>query len=97
MVSELSQRYQLALSTMIAAARFCRPQYSSVRLPSLLCRKSASPNTLTVKMAAMSTTPSKPVALLLGDTFPDIEAETTQVQREVMLLFFFGSGRGEVG
>lgn len=47
-------------------------------------------------MAAMSATASKPVALLLGDTFPDIEAETTEVsqrerereERGVAVLFF---------
>lgn len=45
-------------------------------------------------MAAMSTTAAKPVALLLGDTFPDFEAETTQVQ--MLFCFVFGSGRREV-
>lgn len=79
---------------MIVAARLCHPRYSFARLSSHLCRKVAGPNTLAGNMAAMSTSASKHVALLLGDTFPDFEAETTQVQRSYYL--FCCSGRGEV-
>lgn len=54
---------------------------SALATRSSLCGRKAFPSSCT-KMTMSS---SKPVALLLGDKFPDFEAETTQVGREMQI------------